>query len=209
MKVGWCASGDACGDASPLAAALLLLAIVDPEPALAHTPIPGLGGFTGGLLHPALVPAHGLGLFGLGLLVGREGDRLVLLTVFAVGLVATVGAIVAAFAFEDAATVILAGAGVAGILVAAAWPVPRLVSAGLAVLMAAALMLDSVPDTISKRDSLVELAGTVLGAFLILTMISGVAAVARRPWQRIGVRILGSWTAATAIFVLALQLARM
>jgi urease accessory protein len=195
----------------PWRAALLLLAIVDPEPALAHTPIPDLGGFTGGLLHPALVPAHGLGLFGLGLLAGQQDarDRLVLLTVFAVGLVAAGGAIVAAFAFEDAAAVILAGAGVAGILVAVAWPVPRLVGAALALLMAAALMLDSVPDTISKRDSLVELAGTVLGAFLILTMISGVAAVARRPWQRIGVRILGSWTAAAAIFVPALQLARM
>lgn len=190
--------------------ALLLIAIVDPEPALAHTPIPGLGGFAGGLLHPALVPAHGLGLFGLGLLASQQKprDRWVLLTIFAVALVAAIGAIVAAFAFQDAATVVLAAACVAGILVAVAWPLPRLMSIGLAALMAAALMLDSVPETISMRASLVELAGTALGAWAILAIISGVAAVAKRPWQRIGVRILGSWTAAAAIFVLALQFAR-
>ena len=31
---------------------------------------------------------------------------------------------------------------------------------------------------------------------------------ATRPWQRIGVRIVGSWIAASAILVLALRLAR-
>jgi len=194
----------------PWRAALLLMAIVDPEPALAHAPILGLGGFAGGLLHPVLTPAHGLGLFGLGLLAGQQEarDRLALLTVFAAALTAAIGAIVAAFAFEDAGTVILASAGVAGILVAVAGPVPRLASVGLAVLMAAALMLDSVPETISMRDSLVELAGTALGTSLILAIISALAAVARRPWQRVGMRILGSWTAAAAIFGLALQFAR-
>jgi urease accessory protein len=194
----------------PWRAALLLIAIVDPEPALAHTPIPGLGGFAGGLLHPALVPAHGLGLFGFGLLIGQQKprDRWVLLTIFAAALMAAVGAIVTALAFEEAATVVLAAACVAGILVAVARPVPRLGSAGLAVLMAVALMLDSVPETISMRASLVELAGTALGACLILAIISAAAAAAKQPWQRIGVRILGSWTAAAAIFVLALQFAR-
>lgn len=191
-------------------AALLLIAIVDPEPALAHSPITSLSGFTGGLLHPALTPAHGLGLFGLGLLIGQQEarGRCALLTIFAAALVAAIGAIVAAVAFEDAGTVGLATACVAGILVAVARPVFTLVSAGLAVLTAAGLMLDSVPETISMRDSLVELAGTALGAGLILTIVSGVAAAAKRPWQRIGVRILGSWTAAAAMFGLALQVAR-
>ena len=194
----------------PWRTALLLLAIVDPEPALAHAPIPGLGGFTGGLLHSALTPAHGLGLFGLGLLIGSQEarERLVLLVVFAAALTAAVGAIVAAFAFEDAGIVVLVTASVAGMLVAVAWPVPRLVSAGLAALTAAALMLDSVPETISMRETLVELTGTALGASLILTIVSALAAVAKRPWQRIGVRILASWTAAAAIFGLALEFAR-
>jgi urease accessory protein len=190
--------------------ALLLLAIVDPEPALAHAPISGLSGFSGGLLHPALVPAHGLGLFGLGLLIGgREArERLMLLIVFVAALTVAVGAIVAAFAFEDAGTVVLAAASVAGILVAVAWPVPRFVITGLAVLMAAALMLDSVPETISMRETLVELAGTAIGGGLILAIVFTLAAAAKRPWQRIGVRILASWTAAAAIFGLALQFAR-
>ena len=194
----------------PWRVALLLIAIIDPEPALAHAPIPGLGGFYGGLLHPALTPAHGLGLFGLGLLIGGQEarERYALLVVFAVALLAAIGAIVAAFAFEDAGAVVLATACVSGILVALARPVPRLVSIGLAALTAAALMLDSVPETISTRETLVELAGTALGASLILAIVSLIGAAARWPWQRIGVRILGSWTAAAAMFGLALQFAR-
>jgi hypothetical protein len=38
--------------------------------------------------------------------------------------------------------------------------------------------------------------------------VSDLTARSRRDWQRIGVRIAGSWIAASAILVLALRLAR-
>lgn len=194
-------------------AALVLAALavlVDPRPSLAHTLIPGLGGFYGGLLHPPLVPAHAMALLGLGLLLGQQNarDRFALLMIFAAALVAGIGVIVAAFAFEDAGIVVLATAGVAGVLVAVARPVSRLVSAALAAFIGIALALDSVPEQISIRASLIELAGTSVGACLALLAVASLAAVGQRPWQRIGMRILGSWTGAAAIFVLALRFAR-
>ena len=50
--------------------------------------------------------------------------------------------------------------------------------------------------------------GTVLGATLILGLVAFAASRPTRDWQRIGVRILGSWAAASALLVLALRLAR-
>jgi len=44
-----------------------------------------------------------------------------------------------------------------------------------------------------------------LGAFAVVTLV---ALLARRPWQRIGVRIVGAWIAASAILVLAVRLMR-
>ena len=41
-----------------------------------------------------------------------------------------------------------------------------------------------------------------------LALVAAIAMHATRPWQRIGVRIVGSWIAASAILVLALRLAR-
>lgn len=187
-----------------------LVALVEPHPALAHTAVPGLGGFYGGLLHPVLVPAHALALLGLGLWLGQQDarDRFAFLMIFAAALIAGIGAVVAAFAFEDAEIGVLATAGVAGVLVAVARPVVRLVSAALAVMLGIALALDSVPEQISMRASLIELAGTAIGAWIALMAVASLGAAARRPWQRIGIRILGSWTGAAAIFVLALRFAR-
>ena len=53
-----------------LTAALLLLA---PGVALAHGPMPGVGSFYGGLLHPVMVPSHLITLVALGLLIGQRG----------------------------------------------------------------------------------------------------------------------------------------
>ena len=77
-----------------------------------------------------------------------------------------------------------------------------------AITIGIALALDSVPEQISMRASLIELAGTAIGAWIALVAVASLAAAARRPWQRLGMRIVGSWTGAAAIFVLALRFAR-
>ena len=42
------------------------------QPAMAHPPPLGIGGFAGGLLHPLFVPAHLLAVLALGMLIGQQ-----------------------------------------------------------------------------------------------------------------------------------------
>src|SRR6266568_901956 len=53
-----------------------------------------------------------------------------------------------------------------------------------------------------------EQVGVSVAALATFATIVFVAMRAARPWQRIGVRIIGSWIAASAILVLALWLTR-
>ena len=41
-------------------------------PAFAHSPIMGIGGVLGGVLHALLIPEHGLSLLALGLVLGQQ-----------------------------------------------------------------------------------------------------------------------------------------
>ena len=52
------------------------------------------------------------------------------------------------------------------------------------------------------------LVGSGLGATAMLLVVVGCASRLTRPWHRVGLRILGSWIAASAMLVLALQLAK-
>ena len=191
-----------------LTAAAALLFVTDA--AQAHTVIPGVGGFVGGLLHPLLVPAHLLALAALGLLVGQQQKRArrALLALFAAGLLAGLAVVVSAIAVEDADIVILIGAAAAGLLAALARPISIVLTGALAVITGAAMELDSVPDEISMSATVLALTGTLIAAAMALLLVALLAAERRRDWQRIGIRILGSWSAASAILVLALRLAR-
>lgn len=189
-----------------LAAALVLAA----GSAAAHDVVPGVGGFYGGLMHPLLVPAHALALAGLGLFVGSQPRRIGagLTALFAGALIAGVIAIVSAASPAYQGEIVLAVAAASGILAALARPVSVLVSAPLVVIAGVAIMLDSVPHEISMQTTFLALVGTAVAAFVIATFLAEAARAARGDWQRIGVRILGSWAAASAILVLALRLAR-
>ena len=191
-----------------LAAALLLLA--GAEPASAHTVIQGLDGFPGGILHPFFVPAHVVSLFAVGLLIGqqRAAHRGWLLLTFAAALVGAIGLVVSAFAFNEADSVLLAAGGLAGLLVALAFPLALLLSGPLVAIAGLALELDSVPETISTDETLRALLGSALGAWLAVTLTVSATVPLRREWQRIGMRVVGSWMAASAILVLTLRFAR-
>ncbi len=176
-------------------------------PAFAHLPIAGVGGFYGGLLHPILVPPHALGLVALGLLLGRQQVRRVAMLSFSVALVAGLAAIALAIEETQAGDVLLATTAVIGVLVAAAWSPPHPVGCVLAAITGATLALDSPPDTISIEEGNVILLGTALGACIALAAVVELRHHLTRPWQLLGVRIAGSWIAASAILVLALRIA--
>jgi urease accessory protein len=190
-------------------AAVAALAL-DAGPAVAHEVVAGIGGFYGGLLHPLLVPAHVLALTGLGLFIGAQPRRLWagLTGAFATSLIIGVIAIVSAASplYQD--DVVVAVAAVAGMLVALARPIAALLGVPFVAIAGVAIMLDSVPHEISMQTTFVALVGTVVAVFGVTICVAAAARAAARDWQRIGVRILGSWIAASAILVLALKFAR-
>ena len=180
------------------------------QAAHAHVVIESVSGFPGGLIHPLLVPVHALFLVALGLLAAQQSaaHRRIIFGVFAAAMLAATFAVTLAVAANDAEIVVLAGAALAGLLAAAGRPLPAIVPVAIAAPTAGALMLDSVPTLVSTGATLQALAGTALGAILLSALVAWIAASPRYPSQRIGVRILGAWAAASAILVLALRLAK-
>jgi len=193
--------------AAGLAGALLLL----PGAALAHSPIPGIGGFYNGLLHPLLVPAHLLALVGLGLWLGQQPLPLIesALLSFSLLLLAGLGLAVFTPPGGGAQTSLVLGCALGvGLLVAAARPLPRYATAAIAGLIALLVGLDSAPEAAATGTRLIVLAGVGVGVHLLLLNVVALTSYAQKPWLKIGVRVLGSWSAASALMVLALALRR-
>jgi urease accessory protein len=191
---------------SLFAAAMLLAA----GPALSHPPPLGLTGFSGGLLHPLFVPAHVLAITALGVLCGQQAPRwgvatpLGFIAALVVGLIALTQAVVP----QHTAEAVLLFAIAAGSLVALARRLPEALGSALAAAIGIAVALDSPPAVISIREANLILIGTGLSAAAMLLLVWFCATRLTRPWQRIGLRVLGSWIAASAILVLALQLSQ-
>ena len=185
----------------------ILATLVLPDAAEAHAPIKGIGTFYNGLLHPVLVPAHLLTIFGLGLLLGQHAPQAsrVAWFGFVVAFWAGLAGTQLGYAVPD--VVLLALAMSAGLLVA----LEHIGHLGIALVLAAGaglcLGLDSAPEGIAEGERWLALLGTATGGVLLMSYVGGVAAVLVRPWQRIVLRVAGSWTAAGAGIVLALALA--
>jgi urease accessory protein len=178
--------------------------------AIAHDVVPGVRGFYGGLLHPLLVPTHLLALVALGLFIGQQphGQRIALTITFIIGLAVGLAAIASAVGETLASEALTIGTGIAGVLVVLATPPPRIASSFLLAATGASLGLDSPPNEVLIRLAIVALIGTGLGATILLMALTAGVTHVRGEWQLIGVRVVGSWVAASAILVLALRLAR-
>jgi len=193
-----------------LGALAIMMLLATASPALAHPPPLGVTGFFGGLLHPLFVPAHVLAITGLGILIGQQMPRwgkalpLGYAAALATGLIAIALAFVPRYAGETVPICAL----VAGVLTAwgRRWPEP--LGCTLAAATGLAVALDSPPDAISITEANLMQFGTFLGATVLLSLAFGCAFRLERPWQRVGLRVIGSWIAASAILVLALQLSR-
>ena len=169
-----------------------------------------MSAFFDGLLHPLLAPAHLLALIGLGLLIGqrRKGLRLLPSLAFATGLIGGLAALTYGIGETPAGNVLLASAVVTGLCVAFVAPVPMFLVAALAIVVGVAIGIDSPPHALSLDAANLALMGTWLGACVLFAICAAAAALAARPWHRIALRVLASWTAASAILVLALRLVK-
>jgi urease accessory protein len=186
-------------------AIVALIAIAGP--ASAHS-VFGITGFTGGLLHPLVMPTHLMAVVALSLLIGQQGWGYGVWIVYAVAVCAGLGTIALGTVPTLAAETLLTATAAIGLLIALAWPVLWMVGAGLAVIAGFALALDSPPEAISLTEANLTLLGTALSAIVVPVALAYAVSQLQRGWQRIGVRILGSWIAASAILVLALRFLR-
>jgi hypothetical protein len=187
---------------------LLVGLLVLTTPAWAHSPIMGIGGVFGGMLHALLIPEHGLSLLALGIALGLErpaASRSGML-IFVAALVA--GLAVTAFIAEPAlaADVLLAATGVLGLLIAAAW-VPPVVAWPLAAIAGVAFALDSRPEVTATDEIIRMLIGTGIGAAIALAIVAVGSTFLQGNVSRIVLRVLGSWVAAIAILDLSLRIA--
>jgi urease accessory protein len=189
-----------------LAAALLCLTSAAAQ---AHTVIPGIGGFPGGLLHPLLVPAHTLTLIALGLMAGRftRSAQALLLAAFLIAACVSCALIAMAYSATRAETLLLALSAAIGLVLAAGLLLPLPVVAGLTATIAGALMFDSVPPVLSVQATALSLAGIVTAAIALAAASAWLSGALPQRIRSVSVRIAGSWIAASAIMVLALRLA--
>lgn len=188
------------------AAAFLLLATAA---APAHTVIPGISGFPGGLLHPLLVPAHALTLIALGLLVNSFAARtqMLLLAAFAAVAIAAFVLIAMAYSATQAEIVILCLGASIGLLLAANIELPAPVAAIVVAAVSGAIIFDSVPPVLTISETASGLTGTTLSALALVASTAFVAGALPQRIRQLAIRIAGSWIAASAIMVLALRLA--
>jgi len=161
-----------------------------------------------GLLHPLIVPAHVLAIGALALLIGQQTWGRTAPMVYAVAVLAGLGAIAMAYVPKFNEEVLIALATITGLLVALARPLPEGFGSLLAAALGLSLALDSPPEVLALLQANLTLLGTAVGAVLLLLVLLQGTARLRHHWQRIGARILGSWIAAIAILVLALRLVR-
>jgi hydrogenase/urease accessory protein HupE len=188
--------------------AFVLALLLAPDAARAHPAFAGVDGFTGGLLHPFFVLGHALAIIATGLLIAQQAQRWLLRTAFVFGFAVGSVAIATAYVPTLADVMLLVLALVAGALVALGKPLPPLLSGLLAVAVGGAIALDSPPDAITVREAIETQLGTFCSATVFLYAMSEAASRLKQHWQHIGVRIVGSWIAASAVLALTLQFAK-
>jgi urease accessory protein len=156
------------------------------------------------------LPTHLLAIVALGLLAGQHAarfPRLALIELVA-GLFAGSLAIALGIGENKAAVMLLAFAALSAAGVVAARPLPVWVAGLAAFAIGTALPLNAPPQEIAIANAIAAQAGFAIAALATFAVVAVIALSAIRPWQRIGLRIVGSWIAASAILVLALRLAR-
>lgn len=191
-------------------AASLLLTVVWPSLAFAHSPIEGFEGFYTGFIHPLINPVQFLSLLALSLMLGLNfpAKFSAALKLFSLGILIGVG--VAFLDWEPTySELILLGLGclIAGVaaLLPAYFPTGFLLLPGL---MGVMIGIVSLPDPGPLRAMLFTLSGSVIGAVFFLAYLVTVIGILREKIQAaaldIGLRIIAAWIAAISILMLAL-----
>lgn len=184
-----------------------LLTLVFFEPAFAHSPIKNIGNFYNGLLHPMFVPAHLLLLVALGLLIAQKGmneNRMAITTFFFTTIIGLVGGW---FSIGGEIEIIcLSFAAIIGLIITSNLSIGRSVLVVIAGLVGLFIGIDSVQETLSGIAKFLTFIGSAVGIYIsLLYSVGFFDYFGKKPWQKIGMRVIGSWVAASSLLVLALS----
>ncbi len=169
-------------------------------------PMPGVGDFYAGMLHPVTALDSLLPLAAIGLLAGLQSQRIALRMLLCGVCSVAVGAGVAAFGVTSIEMGLLAKASMVALggLVAFSPSLRVPFAISLAVLPGVVVGMANGAEMGDQVSPFRFLPGVLLACGMV--MIYGIGAVrgCRQPWMRIGIRVLGSWIAALGVMVLAL-----
>ena len=184
----------------PLAGAALLV----PTGAEAHLVQTGFGPFYDGISHLALTPDDLLSVVALALLAGLCGPRAGRLALFALPGAWLAGGVVGlARPVVDASPVLTTLSFlILGVMVVAGRPVPAAWVAAIA--GAFGFVHGFLNGAAMARVGLgfVGLLGIIAAVFALVTLLAALVVSRRRPWDRVAVRVAGSWITAVGLLML-------
>ena len=200
------------GSGSLPVAAVVLLLLLSPAHAQAHTTFQGLGEFASGFLHPLTTPPHLLVLLALGLWLGQHAPLQIKDPALAFAGTAAAGLLLTGARHISGVyppVLIIVGLCI-GIFVVIGLPMPlwiKLATCGVAAFVVA---LDSGVDAgVSGAATAKILAATWVSLVLCLINLAFyVSLLPRVRWVQTGVRVVGSWIVAIAFLLLAFALRR-
>jgi urease accessory protein len=161
------------------------------------------------MLHPATALEHAFAIVAFGLLAGQQGRAAARWLVAVVPPALALGAAAAgvAPALPHLATVDTASLVVLGLLIALALPLPLV---PLVALGAGFGVTHGLANGLAMDDgavSLLYVLGVASAGLIGVTLASAAVVALAEGWQRIAVRVLGSWIAAIGMMMLALPYA--
>lgn len=195
------------------ALALAFAVCLLPNPAVAHSPVPGFAGFYTGMLHPISTPGQLLGLLSLGLMLGFRWPQWFAWASLSFAVSCLLGILLGQMGFMPtwSERVLLLLAALAAAL-AALYPT-GILAVFLAFSGACGFLIGilSTPDPGPLNDTIITLSGSFVGAnFALIYAAGGIGWLQERytqQWLRIGIRVVAAWIAAISVLSALLALA--
>ena len=186
----------------------LFYLIVLSQPLLAHSPISGIGNFYNGFLHPFFIPSQLMLVFANGLFLGQYGIKNIQ-TPFLVFILSITLALIFTSFVDDIKIEkpILILSMLIGFLIALNYNKSISLHILLSVLSGFLLGLDSTQEELFAKDKFLALSGSLVSIIVLsLYTIALSDYFNKKEWQKIVIRIFGSWISAASVMVLALSL---
>jgi len=179
-----------------------------PSISLAHAPIRQFGDFYAGIFHPVTALEHLVPLLMMAFFVGQQNVRTTRMAVIIIPLLFILGGLIGYFIGESQAIIWINRCSflIMGILVA----IGRVYRPAPVILVISVFALTHGFENLAGIDNSVLLLLFMIGMLVCIAFLSltGAAAVhvLVKDWQKIAIRVAGSWSAAVGVLILALLL---